>query len=314
MRLRHVTRFEFRPKLPYRFDLTIRKPAGWSWMTPLEIWDKGTLWTGTWFGEAPIGLKVRQAGATVMVDLYAKRSLKKRELSAFKSRLGRSLGVDEDLRPLYALMRKDRMLSKLAHRLHGMHEGWGFDLFPSLQLAVLLQMAPIKRSQDMWGCLIERHGSTLSFDGKAVRTWPTARTIAARSAAHLAKECRLGYRAKSLVRIAKRLVAGFPTIEDLAGMTPDAAQEKLMELYGVGEYSAAFATPHPSFSVDVWSVKLFHRILFGKPAPRKDPRSAIEKVTREAVRRWGEWRGYVFTYVLNDLPYLEKAFGISAVT
>ena len=70
--------------------------------------------------------------------------------------------------------------------------------------------------------------------------------------------------------------------------------------------------PHPSFTLDVWSVNIFHRLLFGRPAPANNPRSAIERTARAAQRRWGDRRGYVFIYVRNDLPYLERKFGITA--
>ena len=230
-------------------------------------------------------------------------------LAEIKSKMAGSLGINEDLKPLYGLMAKNKILAPTARRLRGMREGWGNDIFPSLTLAVLLQMAPIKRSQAMWDCVIRRFGATVKFDDRRIILWPTEETIAATKISDL-KKCKLGYRAKNLARLSRQLVKGFPSVKELALMTPKAAKEKLMELYGVGEYSAGFATPHPSFTLDVWSVKIFHRIIFGRPAPAHDPRSAIERTNAAATRLWGPWRGYIFAYVLNDLPYIEKTFGI----
>jgi len=197
------------------------------------------------------------------------------------------------------------MLKHLPRRLYGMHKGWGMDVFSSLTLAVLLQMAPIKRSENMWDCLLRRHGRRISFDGRRVVLWPDERTIADLSPESLARECRLGYRSKFLVRLAGQMLDGFPDIEELAKMRPDEAQAKLEELFGVGAYSAGFASPHPAFMLDVWSIKIFHPILFGRPAPARDPRAV-----RAAEKRWGAWRGYVLVYVLNDLADLARRFGI----
>jgi 3-methyladenine DNA glycosylase/8-oxoguanine DNA glycosylase len=315
-KLKRSAYFRLRPRLPYDFVLTVRKPAGWHWFTPFEVWENGVIRTGFWFRPAtgdkiPVGISACMDNDAIAVSVYSTKKIDAKSLAKLRRTLVTALGADEDVRPLYTLMRRNPILKELVRRLYGMHEAWGSDIFPSLTLAVLLQMAPIKRSQDMWNCLIRRYGATVRFDGISILLWPTEAAIAGLSEKELA-ECKLGYRAKSLHRIALQLLKGFPEIEELAAMPAETAREKLMELYGVGEYSAGFADPHPGFMLDVWSVKIFHRLIFGKPVPDGDPRSAIEKTTAAAERLWGDWRGYIMTYVLNDLPYLEKKFGITA--
>jgi len=310
IRLAHKISLSFRPRRPYSFELTLKKPAGWSWFTPYEKWEGGVLWSGFWFEGIPIGVKARKSGQSLSLDLYSVRKLSAGQTASLKHLMGESLGVDEDLSQFYKLMRKHPMLKGVAKHLYGMREGWGMNIFSSLTLAILLQMAPIKRSQEMWDCLIKYYGQEIAFDGRTVRLWPDEKTIAACQPRVLAARCRLGYRAKFLVRMARQLVAGFPGLDELAKMTPEAANDKLMELYGVGEYTAGFASPFPSFSLDVWSIKIFYPILFGRRVPGKDPRAAIPKANAEAIRRWGDWRGLVLVYVLNDLDYLAKEFGI----
>lgn len=315
--LRCVGDLRIAPRLPYNFELTVRKPAGWHWFTPFEVWKDGTIRTGFWFrltsGEKiPVGIRAHQAGTQIVVTAYASRPLDAESFRKLRRRMVTALGADEDIRPLYTLMKKDPVLSTLVKRLHGLHEAWGSDIFPSLTLAVLLQMAPIKRSQDMWNCLIINYGDAIRFDGVSLLLWPREEVIAGQRPEDLAGLCKLGYRAKNLVRLARQLLPGFPEIEELAALPAEESKARLMELFGIGEYSAGFADPHPAFMLDVWSVKIFHRLIFKTPAPPDDPRSAIEKTTRAAERLWGEWRGWIMTYVLNDLPYLEKQFGITA--
>ncbi len=131
MPLEPIARFRFKPVRPYDFELTVRKPAGWSWFTPFETWVDSTIRSGFWFetragrapGRVPIGVKAHAAGKNVVVDVYAARPPEPADLVRLKHLIRRSLGVDEDLRPLYRLMRGHPILKHLARRLHGMHEG-----------------------------------------------------------------------------------------------------------------------------------------------------------------------------------------------
>ncbi len=314
--LSHCARFKIIPIQPYNFLLTVKKPAGWHWFTPFETWENGSISTGFWFRQIsgkkiPLGIRVRQAAKALVIEAYSQKTLSSRDLAKLRDTMALRLGAKEDLRPLYAVMRKHPVLKHIAKRLYGMHDAWGSDTFPSLTLAVLLQMAPIKRSQEMWDCVIKKYGDTVKFNGRKILLWPTEEVIAGTSESELRK-CKLGYRAKNLSRLARQLLKGFPSVEELAAMPPEVSREKLTELYGIGEYSADFADPHPGFALDVWSVKIFHRLIFGKPAPIDDPRSAIKKTAHAAEKLWGKWRGYILTYVLNDLPNLEKQFGIHA--
>lgn len=313
MRLRKVAIFRFIPKKPYNFELTVRKPAGWDWFTPSEVWDGKSIWTGFWFESSPIGLRAEEIKkGHIRVTAFAQKKLLRQKSDGLRRHLEYALGVNEDIRPFYRLTRKTRILRDVVRHNYGMREAWRNDIFSSLTLAVLLQMAPVRRSQNMWTCLIANYGTRINFNNKIVRLWPTAQQIVKTGSAGLAKKCKLGYRAKNLVKLAKQFLAGFPTMEQLRKMSPEEALDKLTELYGVGEYSAGFATPHPSFSLDVWSVKIFHPLIFSRPAPKKNPRSVIGKTTRMAEKLWGKWRSYVLTYVLNDLPHIKSKFGISA--
>jgi 3-methyladenine DNA glycosylase/8-oxoguanine DNA glycosylase len=90
-------------------------------------------------------------------------------------------------------------------------------------------------------------------------------------------------------------------------MDPEEAKNKLLTLYGIGEYSAELVMPKTGFPLDVWSAKIFSMLFYGK-IPDK-PRDAIPALKLAAEQRWGNWMGYAFVYVLNDLPKLSKRIG-----
>lgn len=73
-------------------------------------------------------------------------------------------------------------------------------------------------------------------------------------------------------------------------------------------FSADIVSPHPGFALDVWSAKIFNILLFGQRT--ESPRDIIPKLKKIAEERWGRWKGYVFTYTLNDLNNLSKRFNL----
>ena len=221
--------------------------------------------------------------------------------------LKRALKTEEDLTEFYRLSQKDDILRGVVKDLYGMHTvGWS-ELFPALILAVTLQMAPMKRSNQMMDLLTAKFGDQAKFDDRTIRYWPSAETIAASTVEELKAKAKLGYRAANLTAIAKALTQGFPTMDELQAMQPEEAKKKLMMLRGIGDYSAELVMPRMGFPLDVWSAKIFHTLFFGKE-PQK-PREAIPNLKKEAEERWGDWRGYAFVYILNDLTNLSKRVG-----
>jgi 3-methyladenine DNA glycosylase/8-oxoguanine DNA glycosylase len=275
------TGFRLRAVPPYDFPLTVHKPAGWSLLTPFEIFEDDTLWTAmrTHSGKM-FGLKLESVGTVEKPGVFCQM--------------------------FYALAESDPLIRMLVKDLYGMRRTGRPDIFPSLILAVTLQMAPIKRSDQMMNLLIKNYGVKARFDGGEISYWPSPERIAKTEARELKEGCKLGYRGESLRSIAEAVRKGFPSLQQLEKLSPAEARAKLMELRGIGGYSADIVSPHPGFALDVWSAKIFNVLLFGEEA--KSPRSIIPRLKRLAEERWGRWRGYVFTYVLNDLNNLSKRF------
>jgi len=297
---------------PYSFELTLRKPAGWWWSTPDEIYKSDTCWTLTRFNGVLLGLKLRSTGKVqkprMHCPVYSKTKLDASEKQHVTRMVKRALKTEEDLTEFYKLATNDKILSAVVKDLYGMHTiGWP-ELFPALILAVTLQMAPMKRSNQMMELLITNFGDYADFDGKTMQYWPSTNTIAASTTEELKTKAKLGYRAANLIAIAKALQNGFPNVDELWTLEPEEAKKKLLTLRGIGEYSAELVMPKMGFPLDVWSAKIFHVLFFGKE-PSK-PREAIPALKKVAEERWGSWKGYAFVYVLNDLLRLSKRIGV----
>ena len=97
-------------------------------------------------------------------------------------------------------------------------------------------------------------------------------------------------------------------MDTIYAMDPEEAKKKLLTLQGIGEYSAELVMPQMGFPLDVWSAKIFNVLFYGKIP--SNPREAIPALKEAAQQRWGNWSGYAFVYVLNDLPMLSKRIGV----
>jgi DNA-3-methyladenine glycosylase II len=203
---------------------------------------------------------------------------------------------------------KDPILNQTVKDLCGMRTVAWPELFPALILAVTLQMAPMKRSNQMMDLIMTNFGDEVCFDGKTIMHWPSPKKIASLEIDELKKRAKLGYRAQNLIAIAKALQTGFPTADELFAMQPNEAKKQLMTLRGIGDYSSEIVMPGMGFPLDVWSAKIFS-LIFGEKLP-DSPRDAIAELKQKAEKRWGRWRGNVFVYVLNDLPRISKRLGV----
>src|SRR5271157_4407555 len=124
-RFSHSIGYEIRPAAPYSFELTAKKPAGWSLFTPFEVYEKGTLWTATHLHGTIAGIRLRSLGTAERPRIEARVFLKSRPQAALiksmKMELGHDIGADEDMAPFYRFARKDRILKHTLGDLYGMH-------------------------------------------------------------------------------------------------------------------------------------------------------------------------------------------------
>ncbi len=305
-KLTFSTSFRLLAVAPYSFENSVHKPAGWPLLTPQEIFEHGVLWTVMRLDKKLFGLRLTSRGRIekpeILCKVYSDHKLKTDERKEVRDTLIWTLSLDEDLKDFYSLAKDDSLVEAVVQDLYGMRSTNDPNLFSALILAVTLQMAPISRSNQMMQLLIDRYGEAARFDDREVQYWPSPETLAPVNVEKLQKECKLGYRAKILSDIAKTLTHGFPSAQELEKMSPEEAKRKLMELKGIGEYSAEIVSPHEGFPLDVWSSRIFSLLLHRKTT--ESPRDDIPKLKRAAERRWGKWREYLFVYVLNDLDNL----------
>jgi 3-methyladenine DNA glycosylase/8-oxoguanine DNA glycosylase len=309
MRLRHRFLYEVKPVSPYSFELTVRKPAGWSLFTPFELYEDETLWSALHVNSELVGVKLQSLGSTdrplLRVSVFTRRYATAIMREALKGSLNDLLGVNDNLTPFYTFARNDMILKHVIGDLHGMHDTFSSSLFERAMLAILLQMTSIKRSNQMMNSVIMHYGEKAEFDGKRIRVWPTHKRISRLTPSQLAKTCKVGYRARHIVKLARVMTKnGGPTLTELKALTREEAKRKLTELPGIGDYSADIIDRPGGFPIDVWSAEVFGKLFYGKEP--ENSREAVEMVKKEGIRRWGQWSWMAFFYVVQDLENLSR--------
>jgi 3-methyladenine DNA glycosylase/8-oxoguanine DNA glycosylase len=310
--LRNEFQFTILPIPPFNFQLTVKKPAGWSLFNAGEILEDETFWTATRLNGMLAGIKMVSTGSIdeprIQVSVFTEKPVSPLDSTEISNHIKKMIGAEQDLREFYSISRKDRILKHTIEDLYGMHDTQTSYLYNSVVLSICLQMARLERSLAMMESVTNHYGDEVVFDGKTIKVEPSAERIATLDEALFAKECRLGYRAKYIIKSAQVFVEGFPTSEEILSMSPTEAKRKIMELPGVGDYAADIINPHGGFPIDAWSVDVFGLLFFGKE-PR-NAREMIERVKREGVKRWGNWAWMGFFYVSQDLENLSKRLGV----
>ncbi len=312
MNLQETTRFALDIPEPFDFRLTVAKPAGWHWSTRHEIFEEGILWTGMYVQGTPVGLKMSAHKNIVKIIVYSESPLSPGIREELKSIVAYGLGEHEDLTGFYEFAKQDTVLSKTTKDLRGMRVGQVDDLFGSTILAILLQMAPMARSEQMMDAVLGLYGTTVRFDEKSVTLWPKPGQIAEIPEADLRGRAKLGYRAGRLISAAKFIEDHPMSLRELSILPGKEAQKQLMSIPGVGVYSAGIILWQASLPIDTWSVTILSELYFGGTPDH--PRKAIDHVVAELTDKFGKWGWFAFAYILNDLDNLSKIYHLSRTT
>jgi len=297
---------------PFDFALTVAKPAGWNWSTPTEVFEDGVMWTGATLVGVPTGLKLSSPSAGhVTAFAYTAAELVGVVRGDLRAAVEFSLGKGNDLTGFYRFARKDEILRRTVKDLFGMRVSRMDDIFGRVILAICLQMAQLRRSRQMMDSILRLYGTRVRFEGREMTLWPTPEKVARLDATDLRVKANMGYRADRLSAAAKYLAENPLGIHELDSLSDEEAIEKIMEVPGIGRYSAGIVLGR-SAPIDAWSVIVMSELLLGKTP--ENPRAEIDAVNKMVAERWGRWSWMAFAYILNDLENLASDYNLTRLT
>jgi N-glycosylase/DNA lyase len=145
--------------------------------------------------------------------------------------------------------------------------------------------------------LCECFGEPLADGRDSFNAFPAAEKIASRTEADL-RNCKMGFRAPSLLKTARDIVEGKVDLEKVRRLPYDEARAELMKFRGVGKKIAdcvlLFAYGFDSaFPVDVWVERALQTLYFPKR------RASEKKLLHFAATHFGPHAGYAQQYLFH---------------
>jgi DNA-3-methyladenine glycosylase II len=234
--------FFLRPVPPFRLDLAVwtlrRRPDN-----ALDRWDGRTYQRALTLGGSTVHVAVTQTGSLeapklrVVVQGALPGSNREQTVASAIERL---LGLNADLRDFYRLASHDDKLSKLVERFRGMKPPRFPSVFECLVNAIACQQVSLTVGILLLNRLSASFGPATKTDPH-MHAFPQPATLAAASPKELQE---LGFsrrKAEYIIDLSGATAAGTFDANELAHLANTQATARLIEMRGIGRWSAEYA-------------------------------------------------------------------------
>lgn len=217
-------------------------------------------------------------------------------VSTLRRTLHRVLGLGVHPESLARVAESDPMLRPAAAALRGLRPPRFVNLFEAFARVVPFQQLSLDAGVAIVGRLVERFGEPLQHDGRRYHAFPTAPAVARANLAAL-RACGLSSaKAQTLRHVARAIDSGDLVEERVHGMTTREALERLVELPGVGPWSAAVVLLRGLGRLDVFPPNDVGAVCGLSAMMQARPGAAQTRV----IERFGDLRGYLYFLSLGD--------------
>jgi DNA-3-methyladenine glycosylase II len=227
-----------------------------------------------------------------------------RARQAVTGEVKRQFSTDLDVQPFYALAEADPVLRQLIVHFRGMRVPQAPGIFEILISAIIEQQVNLSFAHKVKKALIDAYGRWVEFEGRRYSAFPEPAALAVTTPRELLDLQVSGPKARYIATISRLALDGTLDQENLRQLAPTAAHEKLLELKGVGHWTAQYvglrALGHldclPAADVGLQKVIQYFYGLRKRPTPER---------TLKIGRSWQGWRSYATFYLW--LTYWENA-------
>jgi DNA-3-methyladenine glycosylase II len=208
----------------------------------------------------------------------------------------RQFSTDLDLQPFYALAKADPVLRQLVKRFRGMRVPQAADIYEILISAIIEQQVNLSFAHKVKKAMIDAYGGSVDFEGRRYSAFPEPAALAITTPRELLRLQVSGPKARYIIAISCLVLDGTLDLEGLRRLEPAVAHEKLMDLKGVGHWTAQYvglrALRHmdclPAADVGLQKVIQYFYGLRKRPTPER---------VHKMARAWQGWRSYATFYL-----------------
>ena len=151
------------------------------------------------------------------------------------------LDLDTDLKPFYAVCERDKLMKALITNYYGYRIVGQPDLFESIIWAVLGQQINLQFAYTLKQRFVERFGDAITLANDTYYLFPQPRAVANLTLDQLLPLQFSRQKANYTINIANAFVNGIVSKEMLVGMSLQEAKELLMNIKGIGNWTANYA-------------------------------------------------------------------------
>lgn len=231
--------FILKPVPPFRLDLTVwvlrRVP-----INAMDRWDGQTYRRVLLLDGAPVEVAVVQTGPPQRPELTITtrgRRLGDKNRMQLIAMLQTTLGLNVDLAPLYQIAVHDRRLSSLIAPFAGFRPPRLPSVFETLLNGIACQQISLVAGMHLLNRLCRRYGPAVGDH----HAFPSPADLADATTPQIRS---LGFstrKAQTILDIRRAIVSGELDLDGLAQMDDAAALERLLELKGIGRWTAQYA-------------------------------------------------------------------------
>ncbi len=252
---------------------------------------------------------VTDAGTTTKPLLHIElQGIRKTHLDRpeFAAQLRHILCTDLDLKPFYRLARKDELLAPIVPHFRGLKLPASPTVFESLVMAVLSQQVNLTFAYSIKKELVETFGEKWSANGETYHAFPRPERFAAETEENFLRFRLSRAKAGTLVRLGQTFASGSLKEEELAALPNEEVVERLIQVKGIGRWSAEIALLRGLARIDAFPggdlgvVKYIAQGLLGKAE------KATEADMRAFAERWRPYRGLALIYCYAELMRRSK--------
>jgi 3-methyladenine DNA glycosylase/8-oxoguanine DNA glycosylase len=236
-----------------------------------------------------IQLKIFETLGGVRVEVDEK--LIEQELKEVAQDVAWMFDLNKNLADFYIISQSEPKLSKAMSQAQGRILR-SSTLFEDVLKTILTTHTLWNATKRMNSNLIEQFGDPLPGN-PSLKTFPNPETLAVTTEETLRQQTRLGYRAPSVLALARQITSGNLDLESLKySNLPTVELRKILQsIRGIGPYASAnllmLLGRYNFLTVDSWAMKMVSREWYnGEPVTPAQVEKAFEK--------WGEWKGLVY--------------------
>jgi DNA-3-methyladenine glycosylase II len=210
------------------------------------------------------------------------------------------LDLDTDLKPFYAMCEKDKLLKKLSQDFYGYRIVGQPDLFESLVWAVLGQQINLQFAYTLKQKFVEKFGESVTVKEEMYYLFPTPSIVAQLGAEQLLPLQFSRQKAAYTINIAKAFAEGSVSKEKLLGLSLKEAKEFLMQIKGIGNWTANYALMKTFRHADAFPLEDagIHNAI--KNLKKLDRKPTLDEV-RKVYKKYKGWEAYATLYLWKSL-------------